>query len=199
MPLNLPMDKYKMHTIYPVILPVPEKSRGLTGREKVSALSRHARCALEISGEKSGAVLHNPPKDPNGVPLPVDGNYWSLTHKSEYVGGVVAGSRIGIDIEKIRDCSKSLFRKTAHDFEWDLSDMDPFELFFRYWTSKEAVLKASGTGVKDLLKCRIVEIVSDNYLVINYRNEIWPVEHFFFNGHIASINKDAFHIEWTLL
>ena len=189
----------KSHTIYPVILPVPDKDRDLTGRKKVSALSRHARRALEISGKKSGVVFHSLPKDPNGVPLPVDGNYWSLTHKSGYVGGVVAGSRIGIDIEKIRDCSKSLFRKTAHDIEWDLSDMDPFELFFRYWTSKEAVLKASGTGVKDLLKCRIVEIVNDNHLIIDYRNEIWPIEHFFFNGYIASVNKDEFHIEWTLL
>ena len=198
MHLSLPTSE-SPPTVYPVILSVPETDRRLKGREKVSMLSRHARRALEISAQKSQAVLPDLPKDADGVPLPVDGHYWSLTHKPEYVGGVVAGSRIGIDIEKIRNCSAPLFRKTAHEEEWDLSDMDPDDLFSRYWTSKEAVLKASGTGVKDLLKCRVVEIVSRDRLLIEYRDEIWSLEHFLFNGHIASITIDAFQVEWTLL
>ncbi len=184
-------------TLFPVILAVPDKIQQLTGRKKVSFLSKHARKALEISAKKSRVQLRNLKKDEKGVPLPFNGNYWSLTHKPKYVGGVIASTPIGIDIEKIRSCSKALFRKTAHDSEWELSDTDQFILFYRYWTSKESVLKASGTGIRDLSTCRIIRIIDDNHLVIDYRNQKWLIEHFYFDEHIASIVKNDFHVEWT--
>jgi 4'-phosphopantetheinyl transferase len=183
--------------IYPVILAVPDKEQQLKGREKVSFLSKHARKALEISAKKSRLQLTDLKKDEKGVPLPFNGHYWSLTHKSKYVAAVIASTPIGIDIEKIRSCSKALFRKTARDSEWKLSDTDPFILFYRYWTSKESVLKASGTGIRDLSKCRIIQIIDDNHLVIDYRNQEWLLEHFYFDRHIASIVKNDFHVEWT--
>ncbi|MEA1947972.1 MAG: 4'-phosphopantetheinyl transferase superfamily protein [Thermodesulfobacteriota bacterium] len=184
-------------TLFPVILAVPNKIQQLTGREKVSSLSKHARKALEISAKKSHVQLRNLKKDEKGVPLPFNGNYWSLTHKPKYVAGVIASTTIGIDIEKIRSCSKALFRRTAHDSEWKLSDTDPFILFYRYWTSKESVLKASGTGIRDLSKCRIIRIIDDNHLIIDYRHQEWLIEHFYFDEHIASVVKNDFNVEWT--
>lgn len=185
-------------TIHPVILVVPDKKRQLTGREKVSFLSRHARRALEISAQKNRIRLGDLKKDENGVPLPFNGNYWSVTHKTGYVAGVIARERIGIDLEKIRPVNEALFRKTAHDNEWAISDTDKTVLFFRYWTSKESVLKASGTGIRDLLQCRIERIVDDNVLVINYKEQHWYIEHFYFNGHIASVVKNNVDVEWTV-
>jgi len=184
--------------IYPVILSVPASAKELTRRARVKYLSRHARRALEISAEKSGIKLGELIKEDNGSPLPFDGNYWSVTHKPEYVGGVIASEQIGIDIEKIRSCSKGLFKKTADDREWALADTNSLKLFFRYWTSKEAVLKAVGTGLTDLSKCRIVKIIDDNNLIINYKNKKLFVEQFFFKGHVASVIKTASHIEWTI-
>ena len=194
-PTPIPGTRYPI--IYPVILAVPDKEQQLKGREKVSFLSKHARKALEISAKKSRIQLPHLKKDEKGVPLPFNGHYWSLTHKSKYVAAVIASAPIGIDIEKIRSCSKALFKKTARDSEWKLSDTDPFILFYRYWTSKESVLKASGTGIRDLSKCRIIQIIDDNHLVIDYRNQEWLLEHFYFDEHIASIVKNDFHIEWT--
>ncbi|MBW1957828.1 MAG: 4'-phosphopantetheinyl transferase superfamily protein [Deltaproteobacteria bacterium] len=194
-PNPIPYTPYPI--IYPVILAAPDKIQQLTGRKKVSFLSKHARKALEISAKKSHVQLGNLKKDEKGVPLPFNGNYWSLTHKSKYVAAVIASTPIGIDIEKIRPCSKALFRKTAHDREWELSDTDSFILFFRYWTSKESVLKASGTGIRDLSKCRIVGIIDNNHLIIDYRNQKWLIEHFYFDEHIVSIVKNDFHVEWT--
>jgi 4'-phosphopantetheinyl transferase len=185
--------------IYPVILSVPVGAKDLTRRARVKYLSRHARRALEISAEKSGVKLGELIKEDNGSPLPFNGNYWSVTHKPEYVGGVIASEQIGIDIEKIRPCSKGLFKKTADDREWALADTDSLTLFFRYWTSKEAVLKAGGAGLTDLSKCRIVKIIDDNNLIINYKNKKWFVEQFFFKGHVASVIKTTSHIEWTIL
>lgn len=184
--------------IHPVILVVPDKKRQLTGREKVSFLSRHARRALEISAQKNRIQLGDLKKDENGVPLPFNGNYWSVTHKTGYVAGVIAREKIGIDLEKIRPVNEALFRKTAHDNEWAVSDTDKTVLFFRYWTSKESVLKASGTGIRDLLQCRIERIIDDNVLVINYKEQHWYIEHFYFNGHIASVVKNNVDVEWTV-
>lgn len=185
--------------IYPVILPVPKEDRQLTGRQKVANLSRHARRALEISARKSDVVLSELLKDQNGVPLPFHGTYWSLTHKSRYVGAIVATFNIGIDIEQIRPCSRALFAKTADQKEWDLGDSNSFVLFFRFWTSKECVLKAVGSGIKDLSRCRIVEIIDDHHLHVNYQDKTWHIEHFFFNDHIASVVKNDFDVRWTLL
>ena len=191
-----PIAQTRPPIIYPVILAVPDKERQLKGREKVSFLSKHARKALEISAKKSRIQLSCLKKNENGAPLPFNGHYWSLTHKSKYVAAVIASAPMGIDIEKIRSCSKALFRKTARDSEWKLSNTDPFILFYRYWTSKESVLKASGTGIRDLSKCRIIRIIDDNHLVIDYRHQEWLIEHFYFDEHIASIVKNDFHVEW---
>ena len=185
--------------IYPIILSVPEKDRQLSGRKKVASLSRYARQALEISARKSGIVLPELLKNENGAPLPFNGTYWSLTHKIRYVGAVVASARTGIDIEEIRPCSEALFKKTAAKTEWDLADNTSFALFFRFWTSKECVLKAVGTGIKDLSKCRIVEIIDDNNLLIDYQGQQWRIEHSFFDGHIASDVKNEFDIQWTII
>ena len=193
------MKAVKNDTIYPVILSVPIQDRQLKGKDKAICLSRLARQALEISAQESGVFLKNLLKDSSGAPLPFKGFYWSLTHKSTYVGAVIATSRIGIDIEKIRSINKSIFIKTADEKEWQLADEDPVLLFFRYWTSKEAVLKAAATGLKDLTRCRIVRVLDRFNLVINYLDKSWEVEHFFFKDHIATIVKTAHNIRWTLL
>lgn len=190
----------KKKTVCPVILPVSPDGRMLTGRERVAYLSAHARRALEISAEKSGFKITSFLKDKSGIPQPTDGIYWSITHKPEYVAGVTARRKIGIDIEKIRTVSEGLFNKTASEPEWRLTDADDRLLrFFRYWTSKEAVIKAAGTGLKDLLKCRIVEVDDDLKLVIRYMDRDWTIEHFYFNQHIASVVRDSLNVRWCLV
>jgi 4'-phosphopantetheinyl transferase len=193
--------KANIRAIYPVILRVPAEISDFKPKERVAFLSRHARRALEISAVKSGISMGKFKKDGNGAPLPFEGIFWSLTHKRGYVGGVVAPAPIGIDIEEIKPCSQGLFKKTAAEKEWALTKTEktPWITFFRYWTSKEAVLKACGTGIKDLLKCRIHRIIDDQHLEIVYRDGIWQVEHFFFDSHIASIVDPDSHIDWAIV
>lgn len=195
--IQYPKSNIQRQTICPVILAVPNKKRQLTGREKVSFLSRHARRALEISAQKSQIQLGDLKKDKNGVPLPFNGNYWSITHKIGYVAGVISRERIGIDLEKIRPVKAALYNKTARESEWGLSNTDKAVLFFRYWTSKESILKASGTGIRDLLKCRIKQIIDDRHLVVDYKEQHWIVEHFYFNGHMASVVKNNVDVKWV--
>ena len=191
--------KNKPDTIFPVILAVPAADRHLKGREKTTTLSRHARCALQLSARKSGIILAQLLKEENGAPIPFSGNYWSLTHKSAYVGGVVAGFRIGVDIERIRPIRNALYHKTANDDEWRLSGEDPAVLFFRYWTAKEAVLKAAAVGLVDLTKCRVGRVIDDHHLMVEYQDKNWMVEQVLFDGHVAAVVNSARYVHWTLV
>lgn len=197
-PIQNPQSAIRNRTIYPVILAVPDAAKKLTPKERVQFLSGHARRAVEISAEKSRIPLGQLMQDERNAPLPFNGNFWSITHKPEYVGAVVAPSPIGIDIEKICARTKSLFEKTASDAEWALADKTA-TTFFRYWTAKEAVLKAAGIGLKDLSKCRIVRISSDRHLDLEHDGHKWKVEHRFFDGHIASVTQNNFRINWTIM
>jgi len=187
-------------TLSPVILPVPAAVHDYNPRDRVIYLSRHARRALKLAAEKSGVRCGELAKDDHGVPQPFDGIHWSISHKTRYVCGVVAPLPIGIDIERVRNFSDGLYQKTATDEEWALADMesDAVMAFFRYWTAKEAVLKATGIGIKDLLRCRVDHILDDRHLQIQYDGRKWLIEHFFFNDHVASIVKSDFQIEWII-
>ncbi|MDM8538742.1 4'-phosphopantetheinyl transferase superfamily protein [Desulfobacterales bacterium HSG17] len=192
-------------TLFPVILSVPSYYEKLSVRDRVKFLSKYARQALVVSEQLTvntkniGDFLKtsgNLPKDENGVPLPVNNLYWSVTHKPAYVGGVVSCEPAGLDIEKIKEYTPGLRKKIADDMEWSLIDPIKPESFFRYWTAKEAVLKVAGVGLSELSKCKISGIVDDFHLEISFRNRIWIAEHFYFGDHLASIVKNGYQVKW---
>lgn len=183
-----------------VILSVPENARSLPSRERVAFLSRHARQALLISAAESHLKIGAALKDRDGRPQPVNGVYWSLTHKPAYVGGIVARTLVGIDIESVvQRKTESLFDKVADSDEWALIGPRSWEGFHRYWTAKEAVLKADGTGLEGLSRCRVVAIPDANSLIVQIKRRRMTVEQFYFDGHIASVAKTAGTVRWTLL
>ncbi len=184
--------------LFPVILPVSDDDQRLNGRDKVKALSRLARSALMKSCEKSGLHLDAFPKNQMGVPLPVGGVHWSLTHKSDVVGGVASLLPVGMDIETIRPVNDALLAKVADDGEWQLVDGDRQRAFFRFWTAKEAVLKAVGKGMVGLSRCRVVAIIDDTRMTLTYDETRWPVAHFWFDGHVAALTPHHLEVAWTL-
>ena len=186
-------------TLYPVILSVPDADQHLDGRDKVKALSRLARLALMKSCEKSGLCLETFPKNEKGAPLPVGGVHWSLTHKSDIAGGVAALLPVGMDLETIRPVSDALLAKVANDDEWQLVGNDSQRNFFRFWTAKEAVLKAVGKGMAGLSRCRVVQMVDDTRMMLVYDEIRWPVVHFWFDGHVAALTPHHLAVSWTLI
>jgi len=185
-------------TLFPVVMPVIEVGHKPSGQEKVTHLSRIAREALKLSAEKSGMILGELLKDENGVPCPVLGNYWSLSHKPKCVAAVVSKDKVGIDIEEMKPRTESLFAYVASDEEWELKEKS-WDTFFRYWTAKEAALKLIGIGISGLKTCRIISVPDENHIALDYRGYSFLVEQLRYKNHIVSVLKDDNHIEWVVL
>ncbi|MEW6382050.1 MAG: 4'-phosphopantetheinyl transferase superfamily protein [bacterium] len=186
--------------LYPVILSVsyPDPDM-LSGREKVDLLRKTARQALALSAQKSGVTLGPLSKDERGAPLPVNGIYWSLSHKSRCVAAVVSGERIGIDVEEfLPRRHKDLFASLATADEWRLSPDADWNLFFRYWTAKEAATKATGAGLRDLRVCKVAAIPDERHLTLHYEHRIWNIEHYWYQNHIISLVADDRPVVWTI-
>jgi 4'-phosphopantetheinyl transferase len=185
-------------TLFPVVMPVIEVEHKPLGQEKVDHLSRIAREALKLSAAKSGVRLRELLKDENGVPCPVLGNYWSLSHKPKYVAAVVSKDKVGIDIEEMKPRTESLFAYVASDKEWGLKEKS-WDTFFRYWTAKEAALKVIGIGISGLKTCRIISVPDENHIVLDYKGQVFLVEQLRYQNHIVSVLKNNNQIEWVVL
>jgi 4'-phosphopantetheinyl transferase len=185
-------------TLFPVVMPVTEDEHKPSGKEKVDYLSRIAREALKLSAEKSQVKLGELLKDKKGVPCPVAGTYWSLSHKPKYVAAVVSKENVGIDIEEIKPRAASLFAHVASDEEWELKERS-WDILFRYWTAKEAILKVIGIGISGLKTCRIISVPDENHITLDYKGQFFLVEQLRYKNHIVSVLKDDNQIEWVVL
>ncbi len=185
-------------TLFPVILPVAEELQKLSGKEKVDYLSRIARETLKLSAEKSQMKLGELLKDEKGVPCPVAGIYWSISHKPKYVAAVVSKDKVGIDIEEMKPRAESLFAHVASDEEWELKERS-WNTFFRYWTAKEAILKVIGIGISGLKACRIISVPDESHIILDYRDRLFQVEQVRCKNHITSVLKGDNEIDWIIL
>ena len=183
--------------IHAVILPVPETIRSLKRNEKKPALSDYARVAVHKSAELSDLKISTFEKGDYGEPLPSDGIHWSLAHTEAYVAGVVAPFPVGIDVERIAKPRIDISSRVANDAERNLADSVDDDLFCRYWTAKEAVLKAEGVGLRGLSECVIEEIIDERQLRIRYRQDEWIVSQFgLLDGHYAAVTVGESNVKW---
>jgi 4'-phosphopantetheinyl transferase len=161
------------------------------------ALSRLARECVAASALKSNLAVKIFETGESGAPLPSNGIFWSLSHKPEVVAGVASAKEVGIDIEKLKPISDTLFRRIVDETEaLRFPDRDRSLVFFRVFTAKEAVLKKAGIGMRGLPKVKIHEVWDDRNLLVRYLDKKYPVEHFYFDGYLASVTKDNLDIEW---
>ena len=192
------MNKKSTGIIYPIILKVPDEKQALSGKDSMRFLRQYARQAVVSSAQKNGIDLTVLESDRNGAPVSSNGVYWSLSHKPGYVAGVISDNQIGIDIEPIRPVSRGVFDRVIDNDERHLADRLSDALFFRYWTAKEAVLKAAGVGLKGLSKCKIQRIIDATTLIIFFQQMHWTVEHAYLDNHVASVVRRGKDIQWII-
>ncbi len=188
-----------MKVIYPVIMAVPGSVRALSAPARVAALSQAARQAARISADRQGLALGALSKNAAGAPQPSNGLYWSISHKPDYVAGVVADAPIGLDLERIRPVHAGLKDRIADADEWELYSGDTPISFFRTWTAKEAVLKAVGKGLSGLSSCRLQRVLSHTLVELCYKQQSVMVEHFYFEDHVAAVVKTTSVTHWVLM
>ena len=84
----------------------------------------------------------------NGKPYLKSGDaYFNISHAGDYVALAVANCEVGVDIEKVSAYSDAVAARcfTPPEREW-LRGEGCDEAFYRLWTAKESVMKASGFG-----------------------------------------------------
>lgn len=188
-----------MTTRFAVIWRVPSQIKDLERKTRVAVLSRFARLAAEKSAMKSSLTLKEFIKDNDGVPQPVNGVCWMVSHKPDIVAAIVSKERMGIDVEKIKAVEKKLFDRILSSSEQYILRNQSKELaFFRAFTAKEAVLKKTTHGIKGLTKVKIIQVMDDRNLILQYRNRKYRVENFYFERHLASVTKNQLNIQWVL-
>jgi 4'-phosphopantetheinyl transferase len=127
----------------------------LSGPAKVRDQRAAAARALAALG------LVDPPRIPDGAPLPANGTYWSASHTQGAAGAATAPFPVGLDLERAR----TLRRELAQRF---LSPSEPQVEPLVAWTAKEALLKKLGLGITGLSRCTIVARESDELLQLDF-------------------------------
>ncbi|MFQ5489821.1 MAG: 4'-phosphopantetheinyl transferase family protein [Phycisphaerae bacterium] len=185
-------------TLHAVLMPVPG-GPDLPRNQRRDAQRQTARRAVDESARLSGHQPRPWPQNAARAPVPVDGIFWSLSHKPAWTAGVVADGPVGIDIEAIVPrANQLLFAKVAKPDEWALIGQTDWDNFFRLWTAKEAALKANGLGIGHLGECRLIDAPDPSHVTIHLADRDWPIEQFFHQGHVAAVTAGSHDVAWTV-
>ena len=184
--------------LFAVILPVPADAVNRYGRGRHPQLQALARLAVHQAARRTGHPIECLDQEEGGRPRPWSGIHWSLSHKTRYVAGITAPEPVGIDLEWVRPMAEGMYARVGRPDDWNLlGEQTPFS-FFRLWTAKEAVLKAVGTGLRDLDRCILVQAEAD-LLVMAHVTTRWQVRHQAFDDHLAAVAAAGeYRVVWDL-
>jgi 4'-phosphopantetheinyl transferase len=135
------------------------------------------------------AVLEDYRTDEYGRPFINEGIDFSISHADDYVMCAVSKTtRVGIDVEKLRDICIDDYSISLSDKELKelTSSENPIPDFFTLWTKKEAISKANGKGLSILLPNMVIERNS-----ATCGQTIWNLKELPINTHYSS------HIAFT--
>lgn len=158
----------------------------LQGRSKVLDQRAAAARALAALG------LVDPPRIPDGAPLPLGGTYWTASHTQGAAGAAVAPFPVGLDLERARELRMELARRF-------LSPSEPRIAPLVAWTAKEALLKKLGLGIAGLSRCTIVARESDERLRLAFdgqRHDVFLRTHGGFHAALSHDGGPDARIDW---
>lgn len=95
-----------------------------------------------------------------GRPFLPDNIDFNISHSGQYaLCAVAAHTKVGIDIEEIKDVDFSEFEDLMTTAQWQVikASANPLRTFFRFWAIKESIIKADGRGLSIPLKEIIIQ------------------------------------------
>jgi 4'-phosphopantetheinyl transferase len=99
----------------------------------------------------------------NQKPTLVKGPYFNVSHSHDYwVIAIAHNGPIGVDIEdksrpvNFLEIAKRFF--SPEEYAFLSASVEPKEVFWRYWTAKEALVKASGKGIVEGIDKMIIDL-----------------------------------------
>lgn len=120
-----------------VLLDLGLKKYGLTAAEEEIAYKETAGNGSAYKGSKKPYLKHHPEI------------CFNLSHSGSMVMAAFSAHEVGCDIEKIGKENLKLAKRFFHPEEWKVLEGtdDKKELFYRYWTLKESLMKVTGEGM----------------------------------------------------
>lgn len=171
----------------PILRVAPGADAPLAGVRRVHAQRERARTALDMAFACAGAAVGPLPTDAGGMPLPIHGWHWSLSHTRDCAAAVVATDPVGIDVEPIALHRAAEFPNVVSPAERSvLGDIDAL-LFARLWTAKEALLKRAGVGLAELSDCRVVGVCGAHAMRLSHRGGEHFVQQATKRGFVVSL------------
>ena len=183
----------------PVLRSTPGQGDHLPAAVRVRNQRSAARQACLSSARRLGLSIRELPQNEDGVPQPIHGWHWSVSHTRGFVGGIIYPAPIGIDVERVQRRREELVRAAMSQAELDLAGGRRWTCFTRIWSAKEAVLKMAGCGLAELSRCVLVAAPTSRSLVLHHRDRMHYVFQCFKRGHYVSVcadGADAAEIAW---
>lgn len=187
--------------LHVVLIAIPGNA-ARPARESIRRQREAAARALDESARLSQLPRQGWLRDAAGVPVFEHGVCWSLSHKPPAAAGAVSRNAVGLDIEVMQPRREGLWDYVASPDERQRADAQDWPMFFRFWTAKEAVLKANRVGLSRLDDCRVVHGPFDDHAQLNFAGapfDVW----FHVNGDIiaavAVAPRTASAIHWAWL
>lgn len=95
-----------------------------------------------------GARVRDMEEGPHGKPFLPEGPCFNLSHSGEYVLLGLSAHELGVDVERIAALRGRVAERCfcEEELRFLYAQEDPQEAFYRLWTAKESVMKATGLG-----------------------------------------------------
>lgn len=111
---------------------------------------------------------------------------FNIAHSGKFIVCALSlTNKIGIDVEEVKPIELGDFEANFSEEEWMkiFADDDKYRGFYKFWTKKEAFLKAIGMGLN--VPLREAEVLEDK---IEWKDQVW------FLQEIELDNEYVFHL-----
>lgn len=144
-----------------------------------------------------------------GKPYIDNQHHFNFSHSGEYAICAISSDEVGCDIEAIGKYNNAIAKRFYHENEYAnlaslCSEAEQIDLFYRYWTAKEAFVKNIGTGIKTPLNSFEIVIGDSINVKQSINNQSYYFKSFEMEDYalcVCSLNNEdieLIHFNFTL-